>query len=105
MTLCRPSVVQECGLSTIYTPGPVVDDNVGQILNEGELESLFEEKLVCARPAILGEDITLLRNVNINTRRGAVLTSEGAMSKARERAQVDIERSIQQSKTDATRNI
>lgn len=73
-------------------PLPHDDDDVGTTLQPSELARVYEESRTAARRAILGNDVTLLRNGNVNTRRGAVLTSDGAMAKVLEKSKADTEK-------------
>ena len=55
-----------------------------------EMESLFEEKRVQMRHAILGEDAKVSASGFIDTTRGAVLTSDRALALARDKLATDL---------------
>eukprot|EP00171_Calliarthron_tuberculosum_P021812 IDg21812t1 len=77
-------------------PRPQDDDDVQVLLGVDALVSMYEQHRSVARRTIMGEDVTLLRNGNVNTRRGAVLTSEGALRAARNKAKVVMERELRE---------
>lgn len=68
---------------------PNDSDDIGTLLVAEALVQMYEEQRMVARRTILGEDVNLLRNGNVNTRRGSVLTSAGAIRAARDKSQAD----------------
>ena len=94
----------------LRTPMHLNEDALTGILSPAELVTQYEKKREDAHRGILGEEVTLTRNGFIDTKRGAVLTSDKAFELVKRKAQAEAQRreiehaaALQRNKRDARR--
>ena len=76
-----------------------------EIMSPEQLVKLLDEKRAAVRKNILGREVSLLRSGFIDTTRGAVLTSNEALSALRQKAEADSEKRAQHMEREVQRGV